>query len=96
LVAAGAGPSVGGAMVSPVIGQTSPARPETPHASVKIFCLAGKALTLSMLRNTEPTIAGLDCSPAVKKVLRRAVTWDPEAWYVDAGAMVSAGCGDES
>jgi tRNA A-37 threonylcarbamoyl transferase component Bud32/outer membrane biosynthesis protein TonB len=54
-----------------------------------IFCLAGKALTLSTLRNAEPTITELDCSPAVKEVLRRAVAWEPEARYADAGAMVS-------
>jgi TonB family protein len=55
-----------------------------------LFCLAGKALTLSTLRNAEPTITGLDCSPAVKEVLRRAVSWEAEARYADAGAMVSA------
>ena len=54
-----------------------------------IFCLAGKALTLSTLRNAEPTLNGLDCSPAVKEVLRRAVAWEPEARYADASAMVS-------
>ena len=55
-----------------------------------IFGLSGKALTLSTLRNAEPTIAGLDCWPAVKEVLRRAVDWAPDARYADAGAMVSA------
>jgi len=55
-----------------------------------IFCLAGKPLTLSTLRNAEPMIAGLPCSDAVKEVLRRAVDWDPAERYADAGAMVSA------
>jgi serine/threonine protein kinase/outer membrane biosynthesis protein TonB len=55
-----------------------------------IFCLTGKALTRSTLRDPEPTIAGLDCLPAVKEVLRRAVAWEPEARYVDAGEIVSA------
>jgi len=54
-----------------------------------IFCLTGKPLTLSTLRNAESTITGLDCSPAVKEVLRRAVAWEPEARYADASAMVS-------
>src|SRR5262249_7152751 len=54
-----------------------------------IFCFAGKALTLSTLRNADSTITGLDCSPAVKKVLRCAVAWEPDARYVDASAMVS-------
>ena len=54
---------MGGVTDRSVIGQTSPDRPETAHASGKIFCLAGKAQTLSMLWNAEPTIAGRIARP---------------------------------
>jgi serine/threonine protein kinase/tetratricopeptide (TPR) repeat protein len=55
-----------------------------------IFALAGKMLTLSTLRNPDPTIAGLDCSEDVKDVLRRAVAWEPEERFADGGELVAA------
>jgi formylglycine-generating enzyme required for sulfatase activity len=55
-----------------------------------VFALAGRVLTLSTLRNPEPTIAGLDCSDNVKEALRRAVAWEPEQRFADAGEIVAA------
>jgi len=55
-----------------------------------VFALAGRALTLSTLRNPEPTIAQLDCSSHVKEVLLCAVAWEPEQRFADASEMVTA------
>ncbi len=55
-----------------------------------IFGLVGRELLLSTFRNPKPTIEGLDCSAQVKAVLQRAVAWEPEQRYADAGEMVAA------
>jgi hypothetical protein len=55
-----------------------------------IFALAGKELSFSTFRNPELTIVGLACSTDVQDALRRAVAWEPEQRFADAGAMVEA------
>jgi formylglycine-generating enzyme required for sulfatase activity len=55
-----------------------------------LFGLVGRELSLSTFRSPESTIVGLDCSAQVKDVLRRAVAWEPEQRFADAGEMVAA------
>ena len=55
-----------------------------------IFCLSGQELTLDTFRDAAATVAKLDCSASVRKVLERAVEWRPDRRFPDAAAMVDA------
>lgn len=50
-----------------------------------IFCLYGKELPVKVFRDAEPVIRGLGCSNEIKTVLRRAVDWEVEHRFKDAG-----------
>lgn len=55
-----------------------------------IFCLSGEDLRPATFRNPALTIARLDCSIDLQKVLEQAVKWEPELRYADAAAMLMA------
>lgn len=53
-----------------------------------VFCLAGKELPLSALRDSELMLVRLDCTVAIRNVLRRAAAWEAVARFADARALV--------
>ena len=55
-----------------------------------IFCLAGRDLSMETFRDPMATVAALDCSIHIRKVLARAVAWKANRRFADAGAMVAA------
>jgi eukaryotic-like serine/threonine-protein kinase len=55
-----------------------------------IFCLSGRDLSMETFRDPMATVAGLDCSLSIRRVLERAVAWKPFRRFVDAAAMVVA------
>ncbi len=55
-----------------------------------IFAFGGVDLSLSALRYPERIIDGLGCGDAVKAALKRAVAWEREERFADAGAFCAA------
>jgi len=55
-----------------------------------VFCLSGQELSLSTFRQPELAIAKLECSSQLRKVLERAVMWEPDRRFADAAEMVAS------
>lgn len=55
-----------------------------------VYCLCGGTLPQIAQQQPQAAIATLDCEEAVKTVLRRAVAWEKEERYSDAGAFCAA------
>lgn len=55
-----------------------------------MFCLSGQELSLLTFRTPEPTIAQLDCSESLRKVIACAVAWEPSRRFADAATMTDA------
>lgn len=55
-----------------------------------VFGLCGEELSIDVLRNAEERIEQLQCSAAVKNVLKRAIEWRPEERFSDAAAFSEA------
>jgi serine/threonine protein kinase len=59
-------------------------------AMTAVFGLHGVELSLRTVRDVEKVISGAHCNEDVKAVLKRALDWDREARFPDAGAFVDA------
>lgn len=59
-------------------------------AMTAVFALHGENLPLGVMRDTDAFVDGLDCSQAVKSVLKRALDWEVEKRYPDAGGFCAA------
>ena len=54
-----------------------------------LFCLSQRELALSTFRDPAPALDQLNCSTAVRNVIRRAVAWDPEQRFANAFDMMT-------
>jgi tRNA A-37 threonylcarbamoyl transferase component Bud32 len=54
-----------------------------------IFCLSEQELTIDAYVSRAETLAQLNCTVSVRKVLERAVEWKPERRFADANEMVA-------
>lgn len=55
-----------------------------------IFCFAGRKLSSKIWKNPERTIAELGCPDGVRRVLSRAVAWEPGDRFANAAEMCDA------
>jgi diguanylate cyclase (GGDEF)-like protein len=55
-----------------------------------IFCLSGRDLSMATFRDPATAVALLNCSASVRSVVQRAVAWEPESRFLDAGEMLDA------
>jgi serine/threonine protein kinase len=59
-------------------------------AMTAIFCLRSAELPRTVYQDREPVIDALDCSDVVKRVLKRATSWDREARHASIASFCEA------
>ncbi|MGH9888867.1 MAG: serine/threonine-protein kinase [bacterium] len=55
-----------------------------------VFCLSGCDLPMTTFRDPVVAVTKLSCSDSIRQVLKRAVAWESDVRFADAGAMLRA------